>query len=154
MEDYLSTQSLGVYLDKLTEKGDRNYFCPFHTERTPSLSYNEEMNVAKCFSCGRGGGLSKFIFYVYEISNPGAHYFEAMDDYLRNNPDVCAELGFQSISDDSYSRKKMSRADTLDIVNSLSRENNVKEMPRVVARAGSLSVDKIMKLVYLRQKQV
>lgn len=41
----------------------KNYFghCPFHDEKTPSFSVNEEKQIFKCFSCGRGGGIFQFV---------------------------------------------------------------------------------------------
>ena len=37
---------------KLTKKGN-NFFglCPFHNEKTPSFSVNENKHIFKCFGC-------------------------------------------------------------------------------------------------------
>ena len=41
----------------LNKKG-ANYWglCPFHHEKTPSFSVNEEKQIFHCFGCGKGGG--------------------------------------------------------------------------------------------------
>lgn len=31
--------------------------CPFHAEKTPSFSINEQKQFFYCFSCGRGGNV-------------------------------------------------------------------------------------------------
>jgi DNA primase len=35
--------------------------CPFHNEKTPSFSVNEEMGIYKCFGCGEGGDAITFL---------------------------------------------------------------------------------------------
>ncbi|NQX84002.1 MAG: DNA primase [Mycoplasmataceae bacterium] len=46
----------------VTKKGN-NYvaICPFHDDKTPSLSISENKQLFKCFSCGMGGNVFKFI---------------------------------------------------------------------------------------------
>ncbi|MDR3190715.1 MAG: DNA primase [Lactobacillaceae bacterium] len=55
-------------------KQGRNLFgkCPFHEERTPSFSVNEEKQIFKCFSCGRGGNVFSFIQEIDNLSFPEA----------------------------------------------------------------------------------
>lgn len=35
--------------------------CPFHQERTPSFSVNPQRQIFKCFGCGAGGGVIRFV---------------------------------------------------------------------------------------------
>jgi len=38
--------------------------CPFHNEKTPSFVVNEEMGLYKCFGCGAGGDVIKFLMEI------------------------------------------------------------------------------------------
>lgn len=56
------------------KKQGRNLFgnCPFHEERTPSFSVNEEKQIFHCFSCGRGGNAFSFLMELENLSFPQA----------------------------------------------------------------------------------
>lgn len=56
------------------KKSGKNLFglCPFHEERTPSFSVNEEKQIFHCFSCGRGGNVFKFLMELNNVSFPEA----------------------------------------------------------------------------------
>lgn len=41
--------------------------CPFHGEKTPSFTVNEEMGLYKCFGCGAGGDVIKFLMEIEGI---------------------------------------------------------------------------------------
>ncbi len=58
---------------QLSQSG-KNLFglCPFHEERTPSFSVNEDKQIFHCFSCGRGGNVFKFLMEIENISFPEA----------------------------------------------------------------------------------
>ena len=47
------------------EKKGKDYIglCPFHQEKTPSFTVNEEKQFFKCFGCGKGGNVYKFLMY-------------------------------------------------------------------------------------------
>ena len=47
----------------LLKKRGRNFFglCPFHGEKSPSFSVNEELQIYKCFGCGKHGDIFTFI---------------------------------------------------------------------------------------------
>ena len=51
------------------KKRGRNYFglCPFHDEKTPSFSINQERQIYKCFGCGAGGGTINFIMEIERL---------------------------------------------------------------------------------------
>jgi hypothetical protein len=44
-------------------KGGRNWnaSCPFHSEKTASFMVSEEKQLFKCFGCGKGGNVIKFL---------------------------------------------------------------------------------------------
>lgn len=52
---------IGQYV-KLTRSGNRyKGLCPFHNEKTPSFVVTPEMQIYKCFGCGKGGNVFTFI---------------------------------------------------------------------------------------------
>ena len=61
------------YVPSLKKSG-RNYFavCPFHQEKSPSFSVNSEMGLFKCFGCGEGGDVIKFIERIEGLDFPHA----------------------------------------------------------------------------------
>ena len=79
------------------KKQGRNLFgkCPFHEERTPSFSVNEEKQIFHCFSCGRGGNVFSFLMDVENMSFPQAVLklapqagVDIDDSYLDNQSNV------------------------------------------------------------------
>ena len=46
--------------------------CPFHQEKTPSFNVNPDKGIFKCFGCGVGGDVIKFIELYQKISFPEA----------------------------------------------------------------------------------
>lgn len=55
-------------------KQGRNLFgsCPWHDEKTPSFSVNEQKQIFHCFSCGRGGNVFQFLVEMKNLSFPDA----------------------------------------------------------------------------------
>ena len=47
----------------LCAKAGKNYtgLCPFHEEKTPSFSVNDERGFFHCFGCGEGGNAFTFL---------------------------------------------------------------------------------------------
>ena len=52
------------------KKAGKNYqgLCPFHNEKTPSFSVNEEKQVFYCFGCQKGGNVISFYKEINNIS--------------------------------------------------------------------------------------
>jgi DNA primase len=46
--------------------------CPFHQEKTPSFNVNRDKGFFKCFGCGTGGDVVKFIELTQKMSFPEA----------------------------------------------------------------------------------
>lgn len=51
-------------------KLNRSHFCkcPFHNERTASLSISEKKQVWKCFGCGKGGDVINLVEELLHIN--------------------------------------------------------------------------------------
>jgi DNA primase len=60
-------------------KAGKNYLglCPFHSERTPSFTVNEEKGIFHCFGCGAGGNIFSFLMRAHQLSFPEAVNFLA-----------------------------------------------------------------------------
>ncbi|QNQ82183.1 DNA primase [Lactobacillus sp. PV012] len=61
---------IGQYVS--LEKKGKDYIglCPFHQEKTPSFTVNEEKQFFKCFGCGKGGNVFKFIMEKEHLNFP------------------------------------------------------------------------------------
>ncbi len=56
------------------KKTGRNYLglCPFHAEKTPSFTVNEERGLFHCFGCGAGGTVFTFLMRADRVEFPEA----------------------------------------------------------------------------------
>ena len=46
--------------------------CPFHDEKTPSFMVSPSKQLCKCFSCGNGGNVVKFVMQHEQMTYPEA----------------------------------------------------------------------------------
>ena len=55
-------------------KSGQNHFahCPFHEDKTPSFSVNDQKQIFYCFSCGRGGNVFNFLKEIEGLTYPEA----------------------------------------------------------------------------------
>jgi DNA primase len=64
-----------VVSDYLTlKKAGRNHvgLCPFHADKNPSFTVNEEKGIFHCFACGVGGNVFNFLMQFEHLSFPEA----------------------------------------------------------------------------------
>jgi DNA primase len=56
------------------KRAGRNYIglCPFHGEKTPSFTVNEERGLFHCFGCGVGGTVFNFVMRIDRLEFPEA----------------------------------------------------------------------------------
>ncbi len=61
------------YLPNLKRSGSGHFgLCPFHSEKTGSFSVSEEMQIFKCFGCGKSGDVITFIQEMESLTFPEA----------------------------------------------------------------------------------
>jgi len=71
---------VGEYV-KLRRIGARYLgLCPFHTEKTPSFNVNPNIGIYKCFGCGVGGDVIKFVQEIESLT-----FWEALKSLAERN---------------------------------------------------------------------
>ena len=70
----------GVQLKKMGGTGRYSGLCPFHPEKTPSFSVHATHQFYKCFGCGVGGDVFKFVMELERVS-----FFEALKIIAERN---------------------------------------------------------------------
>jgi len=65
---------IGEYV-RLKKQGPERWtgLCPFHSEKTPSFSVHERLQIFKCFGCGQGGDVFTFL-----IEHQGLTFYESL----------------------------------------------------------------------------
>src|SRR3954453_16356879 len=65
---------IGEYV-RLRRSGTQRYMglCPFHNEKSPSFTVHVVHQFYKCFSCGAGGDVVKFV-----MEKEGVSFYEAL----------------------------------------------------------------------------
>jgi DNA primase len=76
IDDLLDRLDIVEIIDRRVslKKSGRNYTacCPFHDEKTPSFSVNQEKQFYYCFGCGAGGNAAGFIMDYERMDFPQA----------------------------------------------------------------------------------
>ena len=70
-----TAQILDVVQDFMTlKRRGTNYIgcCPFHNEKTPSMSVSPAKNIFKCFGCGAAGSPVSFVMRHENMTYPEA----------------------------------------------------------------------------------
>ncbi len=67
-------KEISSYIELKTSGANYLGRCPFHDDSTPSLSVSEQKKIWRCFGCGKGGDVVKFISLYENVS-----YMEALE---------------------------------------------------------------------------
>ena len=87
---------------KLTRKGREHMgLCPFHKEKTPSFTVNEEKGFYHCFGCGEHGSVFDFVMQTEGLSFP-----EAVEK-------LAGEAGMEIPQDSPEERERQKQRQTL-----------------------------------------
>lgn len=74
IDDLLDRLDIVEVIDRRVKlkKSGRNYMacCPFHDEKTPSFSVNQEKQFYHCFGCGAGGNMIGFLMDYERLEFP------------------------------------------------------------------------------------
>jgi DNA primase len=63
---------IGTYVQLRKRGNDLVGLCPFHGEKTPSFHVHPDRGFFKCFGCGAGGDVLKFVQQLENLSFPDA----------------------------------------------------------------------------------
>ena len=79
---------------KLLQRGKEYYgLCPFHSEKTPSFTVNNDKNFYHCFGCGEHGDIVKFT-----VETRGLDFVEAVRALAQEHgiaiPEMCISVSF------------------------------------------------------------
>ena len=61
---------IGGYFPLRRMGGTLKALCPFHQERTPSFTVNPQRQIFKCFGCGAGGSVFRFVMDYEHLDFP------------------------------------------------------------------------------------
>ena len=63
---------IGSYIQLRRAGANFKGLCPFHNEKTPSFTVNPSRQSFKCFGCGAGGGVFRFVMDYEKVDYPTA----------------------------------------------------------------------------------
>lgn len=155
-EEELTKESIEELLYEFgSSKLGRDYYCVFHDENTPSLKANEESGVWHCFSCGRGGGTAKLITEYYKMNFNIELYYDALEKYLKEHPDLVSRLGFDSMKDDFFLKQTLDRDSVLERVKLVKRSTDKLSYTKLnLVENKSKNIDDIIMEMYLLQTSI
>ena len=92
---------LGEYV-RLRKQGPDRFvgLCPFHTEKTPSFSVHQGLQIYKCFGCGKGGDVFSFLMELQGLS-----FYESLKILAEQHGIPLPRRQFGELSDEESNRR-------------------------------------------------
>lgn len=134
-------------------ESNKQICCPLHDDSTPSFSVNFATNEWKCFGCPDGG---HYIDLWMKLTNKrtGTNYnvFNAVEQILKLNPDICAMLGFNSIYQsyddefDLFKKREVNKSDIPTVEEKTSEFvfDELLQQPQNIKYVGTDTIEKVM----------
>ncbi len=113
--DIVRTIGEYVRLKRIGASGRYLGLCPFHNEKTPSFNVNADKQFYKCFGCGKGGDVFRFVMDI-----EGIGFFEAMKLLAERNG---IPMPKERPADDPESKRRASLQDLHELAAKHFREN-------------------------------
>ncbi len=99
-----------------SDKGDQyEITCPFHEDKRPSCRLNKTTGQYHCFSCGRKGTYTRF---MWELNGKRTPYSVFCEQVLKAHPDIQKACGFNSLMisehnlDPAFNKRRVFNANT------------------------------------------
>ena len=94
-------------LSKFRRKGPTSAtaVCPFHDDTNPSLSIDDNRRMFKCFSCGAGGDVFKFVRDYSDLQGESMSFFQSVQRVVKEHCDPSVAIDIDSY----YSGPSMSQ---------------------------------------------
>jgi len=129
------------------EKHGKDWFglCPFHAEKTPSFTANDQKQMFYCFGCGAGGDVIEYVMRFYKLDFTTALKHLGLDGEVETTAKARAERR-------RYRHKQMRAAREKRLHEIMTEFNNVFyreswEMIRTIESAiKKLSADEVFEL--------
>lgn len=139
-------ESRGVFVENGGGRDLRS--CPFHSDSSPSMHVNEEEQIFKCFSCGRGG---TFVHLLNEfIKEDGVKkeftYFDTIEFILKNYKEVREEVDYDTVFIYKTSKK------VFDMSNVKMMKPNKIQLNYKITQKGADNITEHLDRMYLIQK--
>lgn len=84
-----------AHITGVSDKGNQyEITCPFHADKRPSMRLTKGSGVYHCFSCGRKGTYTRFL---WELNGQNGSYFSFCEQILKAHPEMQSELRFTSL---------------------------------------------------------
>lgn len=81
---------VSCFPDVFKNEHNKKFLCPFHEEKTPSLSINKEKRLFQCFGCGKKGNFISLYGYLKNPNFSSRECFDAAREYyISNDPFAC-----------------------------------------------------------------
>lgn len=129
-------------------KAGANYkgVCPFHEDTSPSMMVSKSKQIYKCFACGAGGDVIKYVMEVEKIT-----FYDAMKKLAQRVNIVIPESEDPAERQKTMEREKLFSKNNLDQATFLGNRNDKEFLDYIEERQFSIETVKKFGLGYAKE---